>query len=77
MVDIEDVTKVHMKDGHILNIGKTIDDCNGFDTGTLLCTPMIFEALERARKIQNDTTLSAAIQILAENKHAKFVIFDG
>ena len=73
MVDIEDVTKVHMKDGHILNIGKTIDDFNGFDTGTLLCTPMIFEALERARKIQNDTTLFAAIQILAENKHAKFV----
>jgi len=73
MVDIEDVTKVHMKDGHILNIGKTIDNCNGFDTGIFRCTPTIFEALERARKIQNDTTLSAAIQILAENKHAKFV----
>jgi choline kinase/phosphatidylglycerophosphate synthase len=73
MVDIEDVTKVHMKDGHILNIGKTIDNCNGFDTGIFRCTPTIFEALERARKTQNDTTLSAAIQILAENKHAKFV----
>jgi CDP-L-myo-inositol myo-inositolphosphotransferase len=73
MVDIEDVTKVHMKDGHILNIGKTIDDCNGFDIGILRCTPTIFEALERAREIHNDTTLSAAIAILAENKHVKFM----
>jgi len=77
MVDIEDVNKVHMKDGHILNIGKTIDNCNGFDTGIFRCTPTIFEALERARKIHNDTTLSAAIRILAENKHVKFMQTSG
>jgi hypothetical protein len=29
--------------------------------------------LERAYKIQNETTLSAAIRVLAENKHAKSV----
>ena len=70
LIDMEDVTKVHIKDGYILNIGKTIDDFNGFDTGIFLCTPAIFEALERACKIHNDTTLSAAIRVLAENKHA-------
>ncbi|MBW2364346.1 MAG: NTP transferase domain-containing protein, partial [Deltaproteobacteria bacterium] len=59
LVDMEDVTKVCIKDGYILNIGKTIDDFNGFDTGLFLCTPAIFEALERACKIHNDTTLSA------------------
>ncbi|MBW1895273.1 MAG: NTP transferase domain-containing protein, partial [Deltaproteobacteria bacterium] len=51
LIDMEDVTKVHIKDGYILNIGKTIDDFNGFDTGIFLCTPAIFEALERACKI--------------------------
>jgi CDP-L-myo-inositol myo-inositolphosphotransferase len=73
MIDKEDVNKVHVKDGHILNIGKTIDNCNGFDTGIFRCTPTIFEALERACQIHNDTTLSAAVRILAENKQVKFM----
>ena len=73
LIDIEDVTRVHIQDGYILNIGKTIDDFNGFDTGLFLCTPAIFEALERAYKIHNDMSLSAAIRVLAENKHAKSV----
>ena len=73
LINIEDVTRVHIQDGYILNIGKTIDDFNGFDTGLFLCTLAIFEALERACKIHNDTSLSAAIRVLAENKHAKSV----
>jgi len=77
LVDMEDVTKVHITNGHIINIGKTIDDFNGFDTGLFLCTPAIFEALERACKIHNDTTLSSAIRVLAENKHAKSVQTQG
>ncbi len=77
LIDMEDVTKVHIKDGYILNIGKTIDDFNGFDTGIFLCTPAIFEALECAYKIHNDITLSAAIRVLAEDKHAKSVQTNG
>jgi CDP-L-myo-inositol myo-inositolphosphotransferase len=73
LINMEDATRVHIQDGYILNIGKTIDDFNGFDTGFFLCTPAIFEALERACKIHNDTSLSAAIRVLAENKHAKSV----
>jgi len=70
LVDMEDVTKVCIENGHIINIGKTIDDFNGFDTGIFLCSQAIFEALESACKIHNDTTLSAAIRVLAEDKHA-------
>lgn len=77
LVDMEDVTKVHIKDGYIFNIGKTIDDFNGFDTGLFLCTPTIFEALERACKVHNDTTLSAAIRVLAEDKRAKSLQTNG
>jgi len=73
LIDMEDVTKVHIKDGYIVNIGKSIGNFNGFDTGIFLCTPAIFEALERTCNIDNDTTLSAAIRVLAENKCAKSV----
>jgi CDP-L-myo-inositol myo-inositolphosphotransferase len=71
LVDLEDVTKVRVIDGLIQNIGKTIDDFNGFDTGIFLCTPTIFEALDHASTIKHDTTLSAAIRVLAETNHAK------
>jgi len=71
LVDMEDVTKVYIKDDLIHNIGKNIDNFNGFDTGLFLCSPAIFDALECAYKVHNDTTLSAAIRILAKDKHAK------
>jgi CDP-L-myo-inositol myo-inositolphosphotransferase len=73
LVNMEDVTKVHITDGHILNIGKTIDDFNGYDTGIFLCTSAIFEALERACKFHINPTLSSGIRVLAEEKHAKSV----
>ena len=73
LVDMDDVTRVRVENGHILNIGKTIDDFNGFDTGFFLCTPGIFEALERCCKIHNDTTLSSAIRVLADEKRAKSI----
>jgi CDP-L-myo-inositol myo-inositolphosphotransferase len=77
LIDMKDVTKVRIKDGYILNIGKTIDDYNAFDTGIFLCTPAIFEALEHACKSHNDTTLSAAIRILAEDNRAKSMQTNG
>jgi CDP-L-myo-inositol myo-inositolphosphotransferase len=77
LIDMDDVTKVHIKDGDILNIGKTINDFNAFDTGIFLCTPALFEALERAYEIHNDSTLSAAIRVLAEKNKAKSVQTQG
>ena len=77
LIDIDDVTKVQIQDEAIINIGKTIDDFNAFDTGIFLCTPAIFDALERACEIHKDTTLSAAIRILAKDKKAKSVQTQG
>ena len=51
LVDMEDVTKVHIQNGKILNIGKTIDEFNGFDTGCFLCTTAIFEAIEDRKSV--------------------------
>lgn len=70
-VDMEDVTRVKNKDGKILDIGKGLTDFNAFDTGIFLCTPAIFNALERSTKQDGDNTLSGAVKILAAEGKAK------
>ena len=70
-VDMEDVTRVKTKDGKILDIGKGLTDFNALDTGIFLCTPAIFNALERSAKQDGDTTLSRAVKILAAEGKAK------
>jgi CDP-L-myo-inositol myo-inositolphosphotransferase len=68
---MEDVTRVKVKDGKILDIGKGLTDFNGFDTGIFLCTTAIFKALERSTKQDGDITLSGAVKILAAEGKAK------
>jgi choline kinase/phosphatidylglycerophosphate synthase len=66
LVDLEDVTKVEVRDGFLRRIGKRIEQYNAFDTGCFLCSSAVFPALQRARAQSGATTLSAAIQLLAE-----------
>ncbi len=66
LVDIDDVTKVLVKDGRILDIGKNITKHNAFDTGFFLCSPSIFAAIEKSITLDNDGTLSGGIRILAD-----------
>lgn len=77
LIDMEDVTRVKMEDGKIRDIGKTLSDFNGFDTGIFRCSPVIFDALERCRKENGDTSLSGAVRILAAEGCAKTVKIDG
>jgi len=65
-VDLEDVTKVEVRDGFLRRIGKRIEQTNAFDTGCFHCSSAVFPALRRARAQSGATTLSAAIQLLAE-----------
>ncbi len=65
LVDIDDVTKVLVRDGRILDIGKNIDEYSAFDTGFFLCSPSIFAAIEESITLDNDSTLSGGIRILA------------
>jgi len=64
-VDIDDVTKVHIKGDKILSIGKTITGFNAFDTGVFWCTSGLFDALEESIENENDDSLSGGIRILA------------
>ena len=72
-IDIDDVTRVRVKNGKICDIGKGMTNFNGFDTGIFLCSSAIFEALEQNREKDGDTTLSGAIRVLAEDGHAKAI----
>lgn len=64
-VDIDDVTKVHIKGDQILSIGKTITGFNAFDTGVFWCTPGLFDALEESIEKDDDDSLSGGIRMLA------------
>ncbi len=65
LVDMNDVTRVRHEDGILVAIGKGLADFNGFDTGIFLCTPALFEALERSATNQGDTSLSGGVRHLA------------
>jgi len=68
--DLDDVTKVLVKDGMISVIGKKIGTYNAFDTGVFLCTPGIFHALEESQK-RGDFSLSGGIRVLIESRKAR------
>ena len=64
-VDLHDVTRVHVIDDRIRAIAKDLEPFNAFDTGTFICTPAMFDALDEALKA-GDSSLSGAVQRLAD-----------
>ncbi len=64
-IDVEDVTKVMVKDERITGIGKELDAYNAYDTGIFLCSPALFEAIETCWCRDEGGSLSAAIRVLA------------
>ncbi len=70
LVDLDDATKVEVEGGRVRAIGKEIEGYNAFDTGCFACSAGLFSALERAREQRDDTTLSGAIRLLAEEGKA-------
>lgn len=77
LVDMEDVTRVNVEGGKIRNIGKDLADFNGFDTGIFLCSPAIFEALEKSRVEDGDATLSGGVRVLAAEGRARAIPANG
>ncbi len=63
--DIDDATKVFVKNDLILNIGKTIKTYNCIDTGVFLCSQGLMDALSDIYKKNGDVSLSEGIQVLA------------
>ncbi len=73
LIDVNDVTKVLVKDLTILDIGKNIKEYNAYDTGMFLCSPCIFRALEESSR-KGDSSLSGGMKILSDQ--GKDRIFD-
>jgi choline kinase len=46
--DMDDATKVLVRDGKVASIGKKIPEYNAVDTGLFICTPTLFSALQQA-----------------------------
>ena len=77
LVDMNDVTRVRHENGKLVAIGKGLADFNGFDTGIFLCTPALFEALERSAADQGDTSLSGGVRRLAGEGRVNVLGLDG
>ncbi len=77
LIDLEDVTRVRTEGEKIQDIGKKLKDYNGFDTGLFVCTPAIFDALERCAEATGDTSLSGAVRRLASEGLANAIDIDG
>ncbi len=72
LVDPDDVTRVRRDGERIVAIGKGLATYDGFDTGVFLCTPALFDALERAGE-EGESSLSAAVHRLAAEGQARAV----
>ena len=77
LINIADVTRVRTEGGKILDIGTNLTDFNGVDTGIFMCSPSIFETLERSTEKYGETTLLGAVRILAGDGRAKAVDVSG
>jgi len=51
--DIDDATKVRRRGDRIVDIGKEIEEYDAIDTGMFLCSPALFDDLDRASKDGN------------------------
>ncbi len=74
LIDMDDVTRVQSENGKVRDIGKGLGVFNGFDTGIFLCTPGLFEALERNAAKDGDSTLTGGVRCLAAE--GKVNVFD-
>jgi choline kinase/phosphatidylglycerophosphate synthase len=68
LVDLEDVTKVRIEGGKVAQIGKTLEKYDAFDTGSFVCSPAVFGALERSIAEHDDSSLSGGIRMLTEQR---------
>jgi len=71
-VDDGDATKVLARGDRIENIGKSISPYNAYDTGIFLCSPILFEKVDRALP-GSDQTLSGGVKELASEGKARIL----
>lgn len=73
--DIDDATKVRRRGDRIVDIGKDIKWYDAIDTGMFLCTPTLFDDLDRASKDGN-CSLSDGMRLLARTRRLRALEID-
>src|SRR6185503_7000602 len=63
--DLDDATKVRLRSGKIVDIGKDISDYNCIDTGVFRIGPDLVRELERVERAGGDCSLSDGVRALA------------
>ncbi len=63
---VDEATKVKVKDGHLIAIGKNLSSWDGIDTGVFSLTPTVFEALKYPDSKDAKLTLTSAVLTLIE-----------
>ena len=71
-----EATKVRREGSRIVAIGKDLVEYDALDTGVFVCSPRLFDALDRSRA-HGDTTLSGGIRRLAADGLMHGVEIDG
>jgi len=64
VLDMDDATKVRVRDGRIQDIGKELDEYQAVDTGVFLASPALFDAIRRSAR-DGDASLSGGVRRLA------------
>jgi len=67
VLDIDDTTKVFIKNSKITSINKNLDIYNAYDTGMFLCSPYVFKILEKTIG-EGKNSLTNAMSILASER---------
>ena len=61
--DVEDTTKVMVKNGRAIALNKNLENYNAYDTGMFVCSPYIFEVLKKSTS-RGKNSLSDGMRIL-------------
>ena len=62
--DLDDAMKVQTDGDRLVAIGKNLPNYDAIDTGVFLCTPNIFDYLERAKR-NDDCSLADGVRLMA------------
>jgi len=76
LLDLEDVTKVQVKNGRVVRIGKELSEWETADTGVFYCTHALFEGIRRA-SAKGHHGLSDAVRELAVERRVRAVDVTG
>ncbi len=75
-IDLEDATRVMVRDGMVVSIGKGLSNYNAVDCGIFSCPVALFDVLQESI-MQGDETLSGGMQRLADKGMLKAYDLDG